>query len=168
MTNLSKFQRELDHLPFILELPQGLRKRVSELFVHVSSGKVYTKGKTLYTRGKQDKSTGALLIKGSVEIDRGEGAPITRHAPELFGEMMLLDEHDRRTATLTIAEDSLVFQFKWNDLMAKARERLTVDQILDLKYALVKYAGSRFEELEELSEPEGGNADSKVEPDPGI
>ena len=55
-------------------------------------------------------------------------------------------------ATLTISEDSIVFQFKWNDLMAKARERLTIDQILDLKYALIKYAGSRFEDLEVLDE----------------
>ena len=54
MIDLSKCQRELDHLPFILELPQGLRKRVSELFVRVSSGKVYTKGEILYIRGKQD------------------------------------------------------------------------------------------------------------------
>lgn len=154
MKDLSDFQRELDQLPFILELPEGLRKRVFGLFVHVSSGKVYTKGKILYTKGKRDKSTGTLLVKGSVEIDRGEGAPITCHAPELFGEMMLLDEHDRRTATLIIAEDSLVFQFKWNDLMAKARERLTIDQLVELKYAIIRYAGSRFEELEELGEPE--------------
>ena len=125
MIDLSKFQRELNHLPFILELPEGLRKRVSELFKLVSSGKVYDKGETLYNRGNQDRSTGALLVKGSVEIDRGKGAPITRHAPELFGEMMLLDEHDRRTATLTISEESLVFQFRWDHLMARARERLT-------------------------------------------
>lgn len=154
MTDLSDFQRELDQLPFILELPEGLRQRVFGLFVQVSSGKVYAKGKTLYVKGKRGKGTGALLVKGSVEIDLGEGALITRHAPELFGEMMLLDEDGRRAATLTIAEDSLVFQFKWNDLMTKARERLTIDQLVELKYAIIRYAGSRFEELEELGEPE--------------
>lgn len=150
MTNFNNYLGELGHLPFLLELPSTFRGRVREFFKQVSSEKTYAKGDTLYSEGDQDMSTGALLVKGSVEIHRGDGPPIARKAPELFGEMMLLDENDRRTATLTISEESIVYEFKWDDLMAKAKDELSDDQILDLKYALVKYAGSRFDELDEL------------------
>jgi len=155
MTDLGRFRGELNRLPFILELPEGLRKRVSELFAQVASEKLYVKGETLYNRGAHDKSTGALLVTGSVEINRGKGDPITCHAPELFGEMILLDENNRRTATLTTLEESVVFEFTWDDLMAMAEEQLTSDQLLDFKYGLVKYAGSRFEDLDELRGSEG-------------
>jgi len=154
MPDLSQFQRELKRLPFIIELPEALRTRVPRLFEEVASGKVFADGETLYNRGSQDKSAGALLVTGSVEIDRGMGDPIIRRAPELFGEMMLLDENSRRMATLTALEESIVFEFTWDDLMEIAAKELTSDQMLDLKYGLVKYAGARFDDLDELRESE--------------
>ena len=166
MYNLDEFQDKLKFLPFIQRLPSGLQKKASTLFGQVSSGRVYAKGETLYKKGDHDDSTGALLMKGAVEIDRGKGPPITCRAPELFGEMMLLDQDSRRLATITFSEESLVCRFKWNDLTTRASYFLTSEQQLDLKYAIMKYAGARFEELEKLGESDRGNAGAEVEPEP--
>lgn len=152
--DLREFLRDLREIPMIHDLSEEVADRVCMIFVHVCKGGLMSKGEVLYEKGTTGENTGAILAKGAVEIDSGEGKLIRRRAPELFGEMRQFDSDNRRTATVTIAEESVVFEFSWHAFIAMALHVLTSNEQLELKNVLSNYAGSRLEELTENAEKE--------------
>jgi CRP-like cAMP-binding protein len=155
--DLIEFQETVGEMQFIRGLPPSLQDLVAEMFFQVSSEESFDKGQVLYKKGEQGEGKGALLMKGAAEVDRGNGDLVPCQAPELFGEMMLLDEENLRTADVSFTEDSVIFQFKWSDLIDKALESFAVEQQLDLQNAITNYAGARFKEIERLGELGSGH-----------
>lgn len=154
LMDLRDFQRELREIPLIHDLPEDVRDGVCAVLTNISKGSILSAGDVLYREGDRGTNTGALLMKGAVDIKSGDGQPIHRRAPELFGEMRQIDKDNQRTATVTIAEESVVFEFSWHGFVVMALHKLTKSQQKVVKDAIAAYAGERFKEI-------AGNAESE-------
>ena len=83
-------------VPMLQELSKDTCTDVCNILIQISKAFVLKPDEVLYRLGAQDANTGALIVKGSMRVEREQGDPIMIHAPELIGEMQQLDDYGRR------------------------------------------------------------------------
>lgn len=150
MDSHAQLQKVLE-IPMIQALPEDLREVVSKLLLDSSRETVLAPEEVLYTKGTEDANTGALLVKGSIEVDKGGESRIVVQAPDLLGEMQQYNPTGRRSATVRATEESLVLEFSWHDFVVLAMDTLSKEEQIALRETISKHVGSRLKELAELA-----------------
>ncbi len=124
MTSSTDLQALLD-LPLLQRIPGDARERVATLLHRVSTRIAVSDGEILLLQGNVGGDMGFVLLRGAVEIDREETAPIAVSAPALLGEMLQFNPSAQRTATVRVAGDAECLRFPWQDFYAQARRDLS-------------------------------------------
>lgn len=151
---LADYEDKLRQTPFVKGLPERVADQIVAILKQIAPGREVESGEVLFRKGKEDENVGILLLDGSVDIDMGDNAPMREEAPELFGEMLQLDEKKRRTATVRVVEKAVVFEFSWHNFVTMALHALGYEDQLRLREVLTAQAGVRFKELAEHAGPD--------------
>lgn len=153
--DLQEYEPLVSRVPMLQDLQEESRTLVARILLKLAKGSRLASGDVLYTEGAEDADVGALLVEGAVTVRSGNGEAVTVNAPDLLGEMQMLDEYGQRTATVTAAEDSVVLEFGWDDFIGVARSVLTQEQQVEVRDMLATHAAARLEGLSVLGKGEG-------------
>lgn len=116
--------RKLSELPLVQNMPDETKERVATLLLDVSKPVTWFEDDTLLHQGWLGGDAGFVLLEGNVEINKEGEDPIVVSAPALLGEMHQFNPRALRTATVRVVGEVRILRFVWQELYAKARQRL--------------------------------------------
>ncbi len=152
--DLEEHGAQAGNVPMLQDLQEETRAIVTRILLKIAKRLQLASGDVLYTEGAEDTNVGALLVEGALTVQSGDSEPLTVDAPDLLGEMQMLDEYGQRKATVTAAEDSVVLEFGWDDFIGVARSVLTQEQQVEVRDMIATHAAARLEGFSALTKDE--------------
>ncbi len=141
---LDAIRGQLEELRLLNNLPVAMRSRVVMVFLAVSQDETLRCGSRLFTANEHRDEAGYVLLDGSVTVQKQEGDTITCSAPELLGEMQMLNPRQTRTATVIAGSDVKVLKFNWRSFFQTAECLFSPNELTDLREALANLAWEHF------------------------
>ncbi len=140
-------QHRLLEVPVLQTLPEDVRLSLCMTLWWLGEVRELNTGDVLFQQGDSGANTGCAILDGAVAVSRDDQSPIDVSAPDLLGELMQLDADAKRTATVTVAERSLVLHFDWHDFVTVCAQLLDTDKQALLRDRMQEIADQRMREI---------------------
>jgi CRP-like cAMP-binding protein len=138
--------KTLEQLDLLTPLSPELRQSLAELLARAGDVTELPSGTVLYSEGSEADGTGAVLLSGSVSVERAGETPLRVSAPALLGEMYQFNPAATRTATVTADAPGRILEFAWGRFHQMARAALTPADQARFVQAVEEYAFDRLPE----------------------
>lgn len=135
-----EIQNLLCGLPFMIDMPESLKQRVSLIFLDISEFETIEEGRVLFREGDSKSQDGYIVLSGSVKVDKSYAKCTTAYGPVLLGEIKQFNPRSERTATVTANEDLDTLHFDWTKFNDALRARLDATDQEVFRKCLLNYA----------------------------
>jgi len=134
----------LESLEAFANLSNALRSKVVGILQEC--GTVVDIAPKMILFSEQDANVdGALIVlSGTFRVIKPDGFEIEGHAPELLGELGIINPTQRRTATVIAASQMKGLKFSWSEFKSKAELIMNDAEQESLKNAIKEYAWNHF------------------------
>jgi len=120
------------------ELFNGLDQGQMDLLIMRANSREFSAGKTVYDRGEDSDGTFALIRSGRINVVAKDGFVLNElGAGEIIGEVGVINQHDRRTVTITTIEPTEILEWHIKDVEERSPELLK--RLKDLAWKRMKY-----------------------------
>jgi CRP-like cAMP-binding protein len=136
--------QSLLELPLFHGLSEVLRFKACVIFPWITDRVNYKDGETLFDEKDRCQSTGYLLMKGAIRLNKRPAMEKTYNAPNIIGIMPKQDPALVWSATAIAQGDTEVLTFSWKNYATKLQERLTQDEQRLLIDAMKQNAAEHF------------------------
>ena len=148
---VDQFRDRISEIPMLQTLPSDLRLRLGDIIVGVCSERTVEVGGVVYEKGTEDENTGAIVIKGALEVHADPDHVFQISAPNIVGEMQQLNEFGQRTASVSVTEEAVLLDFSWHDFVRALMDHaaITKSDRTKVREVFAELAGDRLKELTE-------------------